>query len=135
MKTIFSTLPREHRKKGTFCTAKKGHFWSLFCVAKRHPAYLSEINQNSNIEDRIQSCFVAVVPLLSTFCFSPTTTTYVITHLSTNPPTPPAHFALLNVVQSLPPVAPAAFDKLFNNTMQDMLMLNYLAKLTKTRVG
>eukprot|EP01062_Namystynia_karyoxenos_P082824 TRINITY_DN9401_c0_g1_i1.p1 TRINITY_DN9401_c0_g1~~TRINITY_DN9401_c0_g1_i1.p1 ORF type:complete len:373 (+),score=147.77 TRINITY_DN9401_c0_g1_i1:84-1121(+) len=43
--------------------------------------------------------------------------------------------ALLNIVQSLPPVAPATFDKLFNATMQDMLMLNYLAKLTKTQVA
>eukprot|EP01065_Artemidia_motanka_P047705 TRINITY_DN7529_c0_g2_i1.p1 TRINITY_DN7529_c0_g2~~TRINITY_DN7529_c0_g2_i1.p1 ORF type:complete len:353 (+),score=119.93 TRINITY_DN7529_c0_g2_i1:63-1061(+) len=43
--------------------------------------------------------------------------------------------ALLNVVQSLPPVAPETFDKLFNATMQDMLMLNYLAKLTKTQVA
>lgn len=42
--------------------------------------------------------------------------------------------ALLNVVQTLPP-APASFDKLFNATMQDMLMLTYLAKLTKTQVA
>ena len=41
---------------------------------------------------------------------------------------------LLNLVQSIPPVDAAAFDQLFNSTTQDMLMLNYLAKLTQTQV-
>eukprot|EP01059_Diplonema_ambulator_P033837 TRINITY_DN7269_c0_g2_i1.p1 TRINITY_DN7269_c0_g2~~TRINITY_DN7269_c0_g2_i1.p1 ORF type:complete len:332 (+),score=69.32 TRINITY_DN7269_c0_g2_i1:62-1057(+) len=41
---------------------------------------------------------------------------------------------LLNVLQSVPPVAPEAFDKLYNSTTQDMLMVNYLAKLTQTQV-
>eukprot|EP01063_Lacrimia_lanifica_P028170 TRINITY_DN4071_c0_g1_i1.p1 TRINITY_DN4071_c0_g1~~TRINITY_DN4071_c0_g1_i1.p1 ORF type:complete len:338 (+),score=172.98 TRINITY_DN4071_c0_g1_i1:111-1124(+) len=41
---------------------------------------------------------------------------------------------LLSLIQSVPPVEAEAFDKLFNNTTQDMLMMNYLAKLTETQV-
>ena len=41
---------------------------------------------------------------------------------------------LLSLIQSIPPVTPEAFDKLFNSTTQDLLMVNYLSKLTRTQV-
>eukprot|EP01064_Diplonema_japonicum_P029574 TRINITY_DN481_c3_g4_i1.p1 TRINITY_DN481_c3_g4~~TRINITY_DN481_c3_g4_i1.p1 ORF type:complete len:337 (+),score=74.83 TRINITY_DN481_c3_g4_i1:41-1012(+) len=41
---------------------------------------------------------------------------------------------LLSLLQSVPPVSPESFDKLYNSTTQDLLMTNYLAKLTQTQV-
>eukprot|EP01061_Rhynchopus_euleeides_P033252 TRINITY_DN5560_c0_g1_i1.p1 TRINITY_DN5560_c0_g1~~TRINITY_DN5560_c0_g1_i1.p1 ORF type:complete len:353 (+),score=150.83 TRINITY_DN5560_c0_g1_i1:226-1284(+) len=41
---------------------------------------------------------------------------------------------LLNLVQSMPPVATDAFDKVYHSTTQDMLMVVYLSKLTQVQV-
>lgn len=41
---------------------------------------------------------------------------------------------LLDTVSAVPKVDPAKFEKMFNNTLQDLLMVVYLANLTKTQV-
>lgn len=41
---------------------------------------------------------------------------------------------LLDTISAVPKVDPAKFEKMFNNTLQDLLMVVYLANLTKTQV-
>lgn len=43
--------------------------------------------------------------------------------------------ALFSVVAQLPTINPATFDKVFNDSLQDMLMVIYLGKLMKTQLA
>lgn len=43
--------------------------------------------------------------------------------------------ALSALVQSLPALAPEQFDRLFNDGVQDLLMISYLAKLSRTQLA
>jgi len=43
--------------------------------------------------------------------------------------------ALFDAVQAMPSVEPATFDRLFNNGVQDLLMVSYLAKLSRAQLA
>jgi len=42
---------------------------------------------------------------------------------------------LANAISSLPKIDPQIFDKMFNNSLQDLLMVVYLANLTRTQLA
>ncbi|KAJ1564054.1 hypothetical protein HK405_015961 [Cladochytrium tenue] len=42
---------------------------------------------------------------------------------------------LMDTVESIPRIDPAAFEKMFNSHLQDLLMVVYLANLTRTQLS
>jgi hypothetical protein len=42
---------------------------------------------------------------------------------------------LFDAVQAMPSIDPLTFDRLFNNGVQDLLMVSYLAKLSRAQVS
>lgn len=59
---------------------------------------------------------------------------YVEGAMNGGPANPEIGHFLMDTISAVPKIDPAQFEKLFQNTLQDLLMVTYLANLTRTQI-